>query len=182
MTEMIYIIESMLYLTASHYDTFELEHIDLYLQAIILKILSSEYSEEMLNMIRFLFKTKHSLSIFFNDVNNVLNVLNTFLDSNLSNRLLLASFGLQGIGCWNYDNIVKSRLKIIYPLHHFKYNTFLGDKMERRFKNSWDDYKALKKLHPTLKESAKLLEKVLKIEYRIGNHILKIYGKVNFNE
>ncbi|OTF75026.1 hypothetical protein BLA29_000646, partial [Euroglyphus maynei] len=56
MSEMIYALESTLYLTSSHFDTFEPDQMDLYLQAMVVKILAAQYSERLLRMIRLYFR------------------------------------------------------------------------------------------------------------------------------
>ena len=179
MSEMIYALESALYLTCSHYDTFKLNQMDLYLQAMVVKIMAAEYLEEMLKSIRFLYRPQQISSIVSQDMNDVINVLNAFLDTPTSIRMLLATYGLRNIGRWRYDNVVKLRLNRIYPIHYFKYQY---DRFKRqfflRYPEAYDGFKSLENLDPLLRNSANLLRKVLEIETEMGTYILKLYGKV----
>ena len=170
----------MLYLTASHFDAFDIKQLDLFLQAMVVKTLASEIATETMNTFRFLLNSHQLSSIVSTQTINVLNVLDSFLDSCTSNRMLLATYGLQNIGKWKFDHFAKMRLGAIYLGHLFKFNTFPSykKKMLHRSTNSMDDFSSLDKLEPPLQESAKLLKTVLDEVMKEGDQILKIYGKV----
>lgn len=179
-TEIIYSLESMIYLTASHFDSFHEKQIDLFLQALVVKVLATELSTEMLKIVRFLFDAHQLSSILSSQVGNVINVLDSFLESTNANRMLLATYGLRYIGSWKFDYIAKMRLGTFYLSHFLKYTAFANFNKQsfQRYSGSMDDIESLKNLHPSLKESANLLKKVLQYEKDMGVHILRTYGKV----
>lgn len=176
-TSLIYSIESMLYFTSSHFDIFGLDRIDLHLEALILQILGAEYCQKSIKTILFLFGPKTLSSIFSMDI---LNLLNGLLDSSLSNRMLLASYGLRHLGRWRFDHIVKMRLKDIYTQHNLKYklSSNYKKKIDDRFENCKDDFKKLDELDLSLKDCCDQLRSVLQTETEIGNHLLASHGKV----
>ena len=173
----------MLYLTASQFDSFDLNNADLFLQAILLKTFAIEYANEMMNSIRLLFDIHQISSITSSQTVNVLNVLDSFLDSTTTNRMLLATYGLRNIGLWKYDYIAKKRLRKIYVKYYLKIYFFpkFYKKMSQRFPYSMDDFELLKKMHPSLQESINIFQQVIDIEKQIGDYILTLYGKVFFN-
>ncbi|UXI20144.1 hypothetical protein NH340_JMT06087 [Sarcoptes scabiei] len=175
-TSLIYSIESMLYFTSSHFDIFGLDRIDLHLEALILQILGAEYCQKSIKTILFLFGPKTLSSIFSMDI---LNLLNGLLDSSLSNRMLLASYGLRHLGRWRFDHIVKMRLKDIYTQHNLKYklSSNYKKKIDDRFENCKDDFKKLDELDLSLKDCCDQLRSVLQTETEIGNHLLASHGK-----
>lgn len=179
LSEMIYSLESVLYLTSSHYDTFELDQIDLYLQAMVVKILAAEYCEQMVRWIRLYYQPRQLSRIVSQDMNDVINVVSSVLDTPASLRMLLASYGLRSVGQWRYDLLVKLRLNRIYPINYWKYQF---ERYRRRFHlrypQAYDGFNALQTLPTLLKDSAHRLKQVLEIENNMADNILRIYGKV----
>lgn len=180
---MLYSLESMLYLTASHLDSFHLDHIDLYLQALVVKTLATEFATEMLNIFRFLLQPHQLTPIMSTQTVDVLNVLDAFLDSATSNRMLLATHGMQHIGSWKYDHIAKMRLNRIYFNHFLKFVTIPSFKRKvlQRSSSSMDEFQSMDRLMPSLKESANLLKQSLSEIMSNGDLILDVHGKVYRN-
>lgn len=170
----------MLYMTASNFDTFDINQMDLFLHSLVVKIFAAELASEIVNSYRFLVNGSRFSNVAPPDINDVLNFLDSFLDSSTSNRLLLAIYGLRQIGKWRYDHIAKLRLNKIYMYHFIKSNTLSFDKkMSQRSSDSLDEVELLNSVHKSLKKPAESLKEVLSTISEMGNQILKLYGKVN---
>ncbi|KAJ6221493.1 hypothetical protein RDWZM_000038 [Blomia tropicalis] len=177
--ELIFTLESMIYQTSSHFDTFDCNCTDLFLQSMICKTIASESAQELLNISRIQFDSYRLPKLISTEMENVLNVLNSFLDSTTSNRMLLSAYAMQSIGSWQYDHIAKTRLTSIYFQHFLKMSIFPKYRKQtlNRFESSMDGFLILDKLNPELKPMCKHFREVLEIQKEMGLHILSIYGK-----
>lgn len=178
--KMIYSLESMIYMTASSFDSFDIKHGDNFLQSWIVKTFSLEISFKILKIYRFLLDRQKFSNVVPHDIYDVLNLLDSLLDSSSTNRLLLGVYGLQQIGKWSFNHTAKMRLNLIYMSYFLKTALLdsIGKKVAIRPENCFDDLKMLDDLHVLLKEPAASLKQVINIVYEMGKHILEIYGKV----
>ena len=183
-----YSLESALYLTAGHFDSLKTDSVDgLHLQAAATKALATELAARSVATLRHLLDPHRQLEPVLNSqTTNVLNVLDGFLDSATSSRMLLGTTGLATVGRWKYDHIAKLRLMAIY------FNHLMAFVSLRRFRESklhrsaaaMADWKALGGrghqrllLPPELKASGKHLQDSLKEVAEAADQILTISGR-----
>lgn len=148
-----------------------------FLEAIIVKIFSIQFAYESLKLFQVVPNYKQMTSAIPDYALDVINSLGSFLDSSVSNRMFLAAYGLRSGGSWYYDHIAKMRLNQVYFFHFMKNTMFTKKDTLQRYKGSLDGFQELKKVHPLLTESSKLLKKSLEVNLEIVEHLLVNYGK-----
>ena len=170
-TRKIYAIESMLYMTAAMFDSFEAGY-DCSLEAITVKTLTTEYAFDVIKNLRSIYGSRYLVSSTAHDL---INVFDSFLDCSTNNRMYLALRGLRMAGQWRHDHIRRLRLSPLYPVHAVK--NYLGAIKRRRDLIDFDlDLSGY--VHPNLQSAAEWIETCVKKFDLSGEQLLTTYGKV----
>ena len=171
-TRKIYTIESMLYLTAAAFDSFETGS-DISLESIAVKTMATENAFDVIKNLRSIYGSRYPVSSTAHDL---INIFDSFLDCSVNNRMYLALRGLRTQGQWRHDHIRRMRLSPMYPVYVIKH--FLGAIKKRRSDTLDFDLDLCGYLHPNLKWGADWLEFCVKKLDLSGEQLLKYHGKV----
>ncbi|CAG2173501.1 unnamed protein product [Oppiella nova] len=171
-TRKIYAIESMTYLTAAMFDSFQ-TGADFSLESIAVKTLATEYAYDVVKNLRSIYGSRYLVSSTAHDL---INVFDSFLDCAINNRMYLALRGVRNQGQWRHDNIRRLRLSPLYPVYMLKH--YIGAIKSRR-DNIDLDLDLCGFVHPNLKPAAEWLEYCLKKLDYSSNGLLIRHGKQN---
>lgn len=154
-TSRIFAIESMVYYIAGMYDGLE-DGFDAHMEATILKIVSNEYAQECIQIIQ---QVCGSDMFITSKIQDQINILDSFLDGNIYNRLYLATMGILWYARSQNMHLNKLRLAPWYPGYFLK--TMIKETSER------GDFLTLEAdiyghLHPSLYDAAANLEYIVK--------------------
>ncbi|CAG2102531.1 unnamed protein product, partial [Medioppia subpectinata] len=169
-TRKIYAIESMVYLTAAMFDSFQ-TGADFSLESNAVKTMATEYAYDVIKNLRAIYGSRYPVSSTALDL---INVFDSFLDCSINNRIYLSLRGVRTQGKWRHDHIRRMRLAPLYPIYAMKY--FIGAVKTRRDQIDLD-LDLCGYVHPNLKPAAEWLEYcVKKLDYA-SNALLMKYGK-----
>lgn len=154
-THRIFAIESMVYYIAGMYDGLE-DGFDAHMEATILKIVVNEYAHECIQKIQ---QVCGADMFITSKIQDQINILDSFLDGNVYNRLYLATMGIIWFARSKNIHLNKLRLAPWYPGYFIKY--LIKEKSERgNFLTVDADIAG--NLHPSLSEAAANLEYIVK--------------------
>lgn len=122
LTDINYTIESMTYLIAAMYDSFDIKSFpDMTLETSILKSFTVEQSRQFLVKLQSLFGSK-----LFNvsKYHDLINLYDSLFDSSMHHRLFTGSTGAHHVGVYKVNDVIQSNLPFVYPSfqlwHKFK--------------------------------------------------------------
>lgn len=171
-TSKIYSIESMLYLTAAMFDSFEKDS-NLQGESIALKTLATEYAYDVINSLRSIFGARYPISSSSVDL---VNFFDSFLDTSANNRILLGQNAVEQYKFLNpdYENEFSQYLvSSIYALtKYLRYR-----KANRRV--TFTSRQINKYIHHNMHPACDWLEHMLnQLEYTT-NFLINTHHKVN---
>lgn len=169
-TGQIFSIESLVYYIAGMYDGLE-EGFDAHIEATILKIITTEFSYDILRQLQML---SGSDMFIISKLQDQINIFDSFLDGNIYNRLYLATSGVIWFARSKNMHLNKLRLLPWYPGYFIK--NLIRERSER------NDYLTLDAdivghLHPSLRDVATRLEYVVKRVKYAAETICMQHGK-----
>ena len=113
LTEINYTIESMNYLIAAMFDSFDTKSFpDMTLEASILKSFTAEQSRQFLVKLQSLFGSK---LMEISKYHNVVCLYDTLFDSSMHHRLFIGSMGAHFVGVFNVNDLIKINLPVVFP-------------------------------------------------------------------
>ncbi|XP_054168792.1 complex I assembly factor ACAD9, mitochondrial-like isoform X2 [Oppia nitens] len=174
-TQKIYAIESMLYLTAAMFDSFETGS-DMTLESIAVKTKATEFGYDVIKNLRSIYGSRYPVSSTAHDL---INVFDSFLDCSINNRMYLALRGVRMHGQWNHDHIRRMRLSPLYPVYMLK--SYLKSVRARRDNISLD-LDLVGYCHPNLRSAAEWLEYCVKKLDFVTQQVLIKHGKNIINK
>lgn len=161
LTNHVYTVESMLYLSSAMYDCFKLDSWpDMSLEANATKILAVEYARDFVNSVQSLFGAHMLQTAQFHDL---INLLDSFLDTATHHRLMMALIGQHMVGQYKHENVQKLNLSPFYVSNLWKW-------MSKNRKQRQDipelELHLRGHVHPSLQDQADQLEYCAKrLEY-----------------
>lgn len=169
-TGQIYSIESLVYYIAGMFDGLE-EGFDAHMEATILKIITTEYSYEILRQLQML---SGSDMFIISKLQDQINIFDSFLDGNVYNRLYLASSGVIWFARSKNMHLNKLRLMPWYPGYFMK--NAIRERSER-YDYLTLDADIIGHVHPSLRDVATRLEYVVKRVKYAAETICMQHGK-----
>ncbi|RWS02435.1 Acyl-CoA dehydrogenase-like protein [Dinothrombium tinctorium] len=174
MTRKIYALESVVYMVAAMYDCFDRDYgAHLYLEAATCKILAVEYGRDIYQKAQTVFGSKFLTASPFIDF---INILDSFLDGSLHNRILVGLQGMKLLGTYTNDHVHKLNLGPFYPMYMIKH-AFKKSYYQKRSKLPFSEWDIKGYLHPSLQHEADQLELCLQVLKHSAEFSLLRYTK-----
>lgn len=159
MTEMLYSVESALYLSAAMFDSFETSaHAEMSLEAFLTSIMAVDYGHEFFDHIQKLYGTRHTV---FSPFHDMIHFYDSLLETSFNNRMHVALCGLELLMDKKGDYMGRMARSPNEP-GRSEMGTKLGFKRNRVFAPDYASFLDLQGyVHPTLKEAAIDIEQVV---------------------